>query len=448
MQQQPSTMRTLVRLAIPVAVSQVSDMVTVMADTMMVGRVGTVDLAAATLANSVWVVAALFHLGFMVAITPMAGMAWGAGDVTGVARSMRAGTMVSVVVGAVMVAVLTVLAPHLQVFGAPADVTRLATPYFMWIVASMLPRIGIVVLKQTAEAMSNTHIALAIAIVANAANIALNWVFIYGNLGAPAMGLEGAGVATLLSRMIGLGCVLAVFRYSVFFAGVRAAMRDVRSRVTRADLRAMAVTGLPIAGQLIMEAFGFAMGAIMMGWLGAVPLAAHQIALNLASLTFMVSLGISSAATILISNAVGRKDYAAVRSAGNAAILATLIWNTFTATVFVVFRNQLATMYTGDVAVTMLASHLLVWAALFQLFDGGQTVGLGMLRGLNDVRIPTIMAAASYAVIGVPLGYILTFVADTGPAGIWIGYLVALMVASVMYVTRFRAIRPMEPSVG
>jgi MATE family multidrug resistance protein len=186
----------------------------------------------------------------------------------------------------------------------------------------------------------------------------------------------------------------------------------------------------------------------MMGWLGAAPLAAHQIALNLASLTFMVSLGISSASTILISNAVGRNDYAAVRSAGNAAILATLIWNTFTAAVFVVFRSQLATMYTGDVAVTMLASHLLIWAALFQLFDGGQTVGLGMLRGLNDVRIPTIMAAASYAVIGVPLGYILTFVADMGPAGIWIGYLVALMVASVMYVTRFRAIRPMEPSVG
>jgi MATE family multidrug resistance protein len=297
----------------------------------------------------------------------------------------------------------------------------------MWIVVSMLPRIGIVVLKQTAEAMSNTHIALAIAFVANAANIALNWVFIYGNLGAPAMGLEGAGVATLLSRVIGLGCVLAVFRYSRFFAEVRSAMRDVRSRVTSADLRAMAVTGLPIAGQLIMEAFGFA---------------AHQIALNLASLTFMVSLGIASASTILISNAVGRKDHAAVRSAGNAAILATLIWNTITATIFVVFRTQLATMYTTDTAVTMLASDLLLWAALFQLFDGGQTVGLGMLRGLNDVRIPTIIAAASSAAIGVPLGYALSFSLGLGPAGVWIGYLVALVVASVMYVTRFRAIRP------
>jgi MATE family multidrug resistance protein len=355
---------------------------------------------------------------------------------------MRAGTMVSVIVGAVMVAVLTVLAPQLHVFGAPADVTRLAAPYFMWIVVSMLPRIGIVVLKQTAEAMSNTHIALAIAIVANAANIALNWVFIYGNLGAPAMGLEGAGVATLLSRVIGLGCVLAVFRYSRFFAEVRSAMRDVRSRVTSADLRAMAVTGLPIAGQLIMEAFGFATGAIMIGWMGTVPLAAHQIALNLASLTFMVSLGIASASTILISNAVGRKDHAAVRSAGNAAILATLIWNTITATIFVVFRTQLATMYTTDTAVTMLASELLLWAALFQLFDGGQTVGLGMLRGLNDVRIPTIIAAASYAAIGVPLGYALSFSLGLGPAGVWIGYLVALVVASVMYVTRFRAIRP------
>ncbi|MBU3742647.1 MAG: MATE family efflux transporter [Candidatus Kapabacteria bacterium] len=440
MQEQRSTMRELIWLAIPVALSQISDMVTVMADTVMVGHVGTVDLAAATLANSVWVVAALFNLGFMVAITPKAGAAWGGGDTKDFARTVRAGTIASLLIGVALVAVLMVLAPFLQVFGAPADVTSLAIPYFMWIVASMLPRVGIAVLKQTAEAMSNTRIALSIAIVANLANIGLNWVFIYGNLGMPAMGVEGAGVATFLSRMIGLGCVVAAYRYGKTFRVLRTAMQGLATKVTWNEVGTMLRTGLPIAGQLILEGFGFATGAVMMGWLGATPLAAHQIAMNLASLTFMVSLGISSAATIMISNAVGRRDVSSVQRNGKAALIAVIVWNLFTAAVFFVFRNVLPQLYSADPAVMHIASNLLLWAALFQLFDGTQTVGLGMLRGVHDVYVPTAIAGASYALVGIPLGYAAAFHTHLGPGGIWLGYLLALALASTLYVVRYRIV--------
>jgi len=444
-------MRDLITLAIPVALSQVSDMVTVMADTVMIARVGTVDLAAATLANSVWVVAALFNLGFMIAITPKAGTAWGAHDMQGVARTVRAGTVASTLIGVVLVAGLLVLAPFLHVFGSPPDVTQLAMPYFTWIVLSMLPRIGIGVLKQTAEAMSNTRIALVIAVVANVVNVSLNWVFIYGNLGVPALGVEGAGVATFLSRMVGLGCVVAAYRYTATFRVLRSAMQELATVVTWSEVRSMLRTGLPIAGQLILEGFGFAAGAVMMGWLGAVPMAAHQIALNLASMTFMVSLGISSASTILISNAVGRQDLAAIRHAGSSALIAVVVWNLCTATVFVVARQPLALLYSNDSSVTSVASELLLWAAVFQLFDGMQTVGLGMLRGVHDVTIPTAIAAASYILIGIPLGYVVAFTAGVGPTGIWIGYLVALVVASTLYVLRYRHItshHPMVKTVG
>lgn len=433
-------MHQLISLAIPVALSQISDMVTVMADTVMVGRVGTVDLAAATLANSVWVVAALFNLGFMVAITPKAGAAWGAGDTKAFAHTVRAGTMASLLIGVALVAALMVLAPYLQVFGAPADVTSLATPYFLWIVASMLPRVGIAVLKQTAEAMSNTRIALNIAIVANLANVGLNWVFIYGNLGAPAMGVEGAGVATFLSRMIGLGCVVAVYRYGSTFRVLRTAMQALSTKVARSEIAMMLRTGFPIAGQLILEGFGFATGAVMMGWLGATPLAAHQIALNLASLTFMVSLGIGSAATIMISSAFGRRDVASVQRNGKAALTAVIMWNLLTAAAFFGMRDLLPQLYSEDPAVMQIASHLLLWAALFQLFDGTQTVGLAMLRGVHDVHVPTAIAGASYALVGIPLGYAAAFHTNLGPGGIWLGYLLALALASTLYVVRYRVV--------
>ena len=575
--------RETVVLAAPVALSQISDMVTVIADTIMVGRVGTIPLAAATLANSVWVVGFFFTLGFTIAITPIAGAAWGRRDTVAVGQAIRAGWTVSMSAAYVMTVVLTAVAFVLPWFGAPADVTEQAFPYFLWIVASIPPRIAFGVFKQSAEAMSNTRSALIVAIIANLSNIGLNWVLIYGHLGFPAMGLEGAGIATFISRLIMVALAWWIWSTSSLFYSVRPHTRGVlrRSEIHRGreihrattlpgeyedihreseggihresnvgihresdeghldihresdeghldihreseeghldihresdeghldihleseeghldihresdeghldfhreseeghldihrkskedihresdeghldihrkskeDIhreinggihREMFRTGYPIAAQIVLEVLAFAGGAVMMGWLGATPLASHQIAMNLAALTFMAALGISAAATIRTSNFLGAHRYADVKKAGWVALYLVVGYNLVTALLFVSLRHILPTFYSDDPTVIDLAGQLLLLAAAFQLFDGSQNVGLGALRGIGDVRLPMIIAIISYGIINIPVSYICAFTLGMGPQGIWLGYVAGLLFASVSYWFRFR----------
>jgi len=413
-------------------------MVTVMADTIMVGRVGTVPLAAATLAGSVWIVGFLFVLGFTIAITPRAGAAWGRRSMPEFVAEVRAGTWVAVSVALFVVVLLLAIAPYLDMFGAPKFVSDAAGEYYVWIVLSTLPRIGFGVFKQTAEAMSNTRSAMIIAVVANAANVLLNWVLIYGNLGVPALGLEGAGIATFASRVLMLGLAFMAFRKARFFLRLRSALRNGHQRPSAKMLLASFLTGLPIAGQIILEVLAFAAGAIMMGWLGAVPLAAHQIALNLASLSFMVVLGIGNAATIVVSNAFGQGDTDGVRNAGRAALRLVAAYTAITAAAMFALRFLLPELYSTDSEVIALASTLLLFAAVFQVFDGAQNVGIALLRGANDVNIPTVMAVVSYLGVCIPLSYVAAFVFGMGAPGIWLGYVGGLAVAAAQYFLRFR----------
>lgn len=449
-----SHLRETLALAAPVALSQVSDMLTVMADTVMVGHVGTVPLAAATLANTVWILGFLFPLGFTIAITPLAGAAWGERNLPAMARAVRGGARLSLLVGAVATVVLAALAPLLDRFGAPAEVASAATGYYLWIVASILPRMAFGVFKQTAEAMANTRSAMVVALVANAVNVLLNWVFIWGHWGAPAMGVAGAGLATFLSRVLMLAMMWLIWNRTSTFARLRVALRSPAVRQLdrasdRHDMRVAFRTGLPIAGQIVLEVSAFAVGAMMIGWLGAVPLAAHQVAMNLAALTFMVALGISAAATIRVSNALGAGDGRFVRDAGTAALALVLAWNAITAAMFFTLRFWLPTNYTNDPAVIALAAELLLFAAIFQIFDGSQNVGLGLLRGLNDVRIPTLMAIASYTCINIPVSYLCAFPLEMGARGVWLGFIAGLAVASILYVLRFRTVsRRLGTAVG
>lgn len=440
MQTRPTLVRQLLRLALPVALSQLSDMLTVIADTIMIGHVGTVPLAAATLANSIWVIGFLFALGFTIAITPLAGAAWGSGSAADTARWAKAGGAVAMFVGAAVTAILLALTPFLDVFGAEPAVTALAEPYFVWVALSTLPRIAFGVVKQTAEAMTNTRPAMIAALTANVANVGLNWVFIYGKLGMPEMGIEGAGLATFLSRVLMLVLVMAVYLRFDFFRPLRVALRALPGWPARQDLLVAFETGLPIAGQIILEVTAFALGAVMMGWFGAVPQAAHQVAMNLAGLTFMVALGLGSAATAMISNAAGRSDVASIRAIGKLAFILVLSYNCCTALCFFVMRFWLPTLYTQDAAVIELAALLMLYAGIFQIFDGSQTVFLAMLRGVRDVRIPTMFAVVSYAAVNIPLSYLLAFPFGFGPQGIWMGYVLGLVAASSLYYLRFRRV--------
>lgn len=429
--------RSTIALAAPIAASQVSDMLTLAVDLIMVGSLGTLPLAAVTLAGTSSTMVLLFGIGFTIAMTPEIATRMARGDTQGAAACAQTGSKMSMIVAAGLVAVLLAVSPWLEVLGAPADVTAMAIPYFRWYVLSFLFRLGFGTIKQTSEALGNSRMPMMIAIAANVLNVVFNWVFIYGNLGMPAMGAEGAGFATFLSRVAAVVLGLLVWQRTSLFAPLRAQGRQSLSRDER---KAMLVTGASIGLQITLEVMAFALGGIMVAWLGAVPLAAHQVVLNLASITFMGALGLSSAATVRVASALGSGGVGDVRRAAYVAIGIVVAFELLTALLFVLLRHDLPLLYSSDPLVLALASQLLLFAAAFQLFDGLQVVGMGILRGLNDTTVPAIMSFVAYIVLCIPLGYIAAFPLGLGAHGIWIGYVIGLTIASVAYLLRFSAI--------
>lgn len=434
--------RESLRLALPVSASQVSDMLVLAADSIMVGVLGASQLAGVTLAGSASIVAMLFAVGFTAAITPLSGEAHGRGDITSFVRYARAGALVSTIVVFVLCAVLLAGSPYLSILGAPADATAYAIPYFRWIVLSFIFRNIFGTFKQTAEAMANTRAATIINIGTNVVNVFFNWLFIFGNLGMPEMGAEGAGFATFLARGCAAAAAVGLWMKTDYFAPYR---QEWRRQKQAAVHLAEAVTkiirnGTGIGLQIVVEVLGFASGTIMMGWISTTAIAAHQVSLNPASITFMMALGLSSAATIRISNFRGEGRHAHAKEAARAAFMMVLGYEVVIAVLFIALRWILPTLYVQDEAVIALAATLLIYAAAFSLFDGAQCIGLGVLRGYNDIKIPTIIATVTYLVIQIPVGYIAAFPLGMGPQGIWVGYCVGLVVASVAYYLRFRTI--------
>lgn len=427
-----------ISLAVPVAASHVSDMLVLTADAVMVGVLGSVKLASVTLAGSSSIVGLLFAVGYTAAITPLAGHAYGRNDIEGVAKYVRSGLRVSVVVSLMIIVVLFAFSPFLYILGSPREVTESAIPFFRWIVASSLFRILFGAFRQTAEAMANTRAAMIINLGTNIVNVFLGWIFIYGNLNMPALGVEGAGVATFLARGVGVGAAWYVFTKSNFFAGLRAELiRQRREKVSvRHESRRIIKDGTGIGLQIVVEVLAFATGGIMMGWIGSTALAAHQASINPVSITFMVALGIGSAATIRISNLRGTNNLNGARRAALTALGLVVLYMMVIASGYVVFRYEIPRLFVNDDAVVAMAGTLLLFAAAFSLFDGLQVVGLGVLRGYNDIRIPTIIAGISYVVITIPVGYVFAFTLKFGPPGIWIGYLAGLMFAGSGYMIR------------
>ena len=289
--------------------------------------------------------------------------------------------------------------------------------------------------RQFLEGLSIPNPPMIIAISANLLNAFLNWIFIYGNFGFPAMGLSGAGIATTTTRWV-MAAVLMIFTLKY----VRVKIYEPKFKIKPVDnnlVKKLINIGLPSGFQYLLEVGAFAFGAIMVGWIGAKPLAAHQIAISLASATYMVILGIASAGTIRVGDAVGKKSIRQIRLAGFSAIgLASAVMLTF-AVIFFLFRNIFPTFYTNNVEVIEIASVLLIVAGLFQLFDGLQATGIGILRGLTDVKIPLLISILSYWVVAIPISYLLGFVFNFGAAGIWVGLLLGLALLGITMLFRF-----------
>lgn len=274
-----------------------------------------------------------------------------------------------------------------------------------------------------------------VVLLANIVNVFFNWVLIFGNLGFPALGLDGAGYATIFSRLFMAGAlmfyVLRSERFKVY--GAYFNFKEFDLNIIKRILR----LGLPSGFQYFFEVGAFSFAVIMVGWLGTDQLAAHQIVISLASISFMASLGISTSGSIRVGNAVGRSDVNDTRRAGFSAVLLAASFMAFCGIIFVTFNQFLPTLYISDVNVISVASTLLIVAALFQISDGIQAVGIGILRGLTDVKIPTAITFFAYWILGLPIGYVLGFNYDLQVVGVWIGLLIGLTASAILLMIRF-----------
>jgi len=424
------------KVALPVMLSQAGQVMVQQVDNMMVGRVGTTELAAASFANSIFVIGMVMGMGFTFGLTPLVGHAWAAGKHKKAASLFRNSFLTNFVMATALALILFALSFFMEYMGQPPEVVDEAVPYFRILVISMIPFLMYFTFKQFAEGLGNTAIAMYITLSANLINIGLNYVLIFGKLGFPAFGLNGAGYATLIARTLMPAFFLVVFLQKDWLKRYFILMRD--TIFMKKEIRNLIHVGYPISGQMLLEVSAFALSGIMMGWIGEVPLAAHQIALGLASVTFMIVTGIASGTTIRVSHQFSRGDYKNMYKAAMASVHLVLAFMGTTALLFLIFKDFLPKIYTPNPEVIALAAQLLIMAAIFQIFDGMQVVMLGALRGLADVKRAMVHAFFAYLVINLPLGYFLTFTAGVGPVGIWIGFVAGLGIAAVLFFIRFR----------
>ena len=407
-------------------VGQVSQMLIGITDSAFIGRVGTVPLAAAAFTHSLFGMIYLVGIGLLLPVAVLTARDHGAGNDAGSAVWLRHGKALALVVGAAAFGLLVLLSTQLHRFGQPAEVIAVMKPFFLLISASLLPVLYFQVQRQYLDALGRPWVGTSIMLGDIALNALLNWIFIWGHGGVPALGLTGSGLATLIARSVAVGIIALWLRQ----APNRAAAAGHRWQWSR--IREMMSIGLPAAGCLLFESGAFGTAALMMGWLGATALAAHQIAISCAAFTFMVPLGLSSAASIRVSRARGEQRLELLRPIGIGALGFSSAFMGISAVVFVAYGATLARGFSSDEAVIALAAHLLVVAALFQLFDGGQVVAAGALRGLTDVKVPTVITFIAYWLIALPMAYLLAFRFGFGPVGIWIGLASGLFCAAVL----------------
>lgn len=416
--------------------SQVGQVTVHLVDNMMVGHVGTTELAASSFANNVFMIGMYFGMGITYGLTPLIGNAFSKGKFDEVSSLLKNGVFTHFAAALVLSAVMFGIYFTLPLLGQPADVLKLAQPYFLLLCASYLPFMLFFSLKQFFEGIGNTKMAMQITLTANVVNVVVNYVLIFGKLGFPEMGLIGAGIGTLVSRLfmplLFVFYILKVPKIKTYFVEAHKKIFSLEKVISILKI------GIPIGFQIIVEVIAFGIGAIMMGWLGEIPLAAHQVALGLASFTYMISLGVSQANTIRVSHQMGLKNYSALKMAATASTHIVLAFMLFMGLVFVVARNYLPLMFTADPKVITIASSLLIIAAIFQVFDGLQVIMLSTLRGMADVKLPMFFAFFAYLLVGIPTSYILSFVFDIGPQGIWYGYLIGLGTAGILFYLRFQ----------
>ena len=437
-----SQSRPTLALALPIIAGQVAQMAMGLVDSAMVGQVGVIPLAAAAFANTLIAVPLVFGIGLMLAlsirISQTRGDAAPADFHThhkiSIAELLRHGLLLALVGGLLLSGSVWLVSEFLDKFGQSADVAAQSRPFLLWVGASIPFVLLMFGLKNFCEALDNPWAPTLILSASVPLNVLFNWILIYGNWGAPALGLSGAGVATLTARV--LSCI-GLWFYVTRVAHFQPLMppRWIERPNWRA-LRDLLHLGVPTSLQIVLEVGAFSAAALMVGWIGAKPLAAHQIVLACASTTFMIPLGLSMAASIRTGTVATQPRRA--RALGKNALALGCISASCSAMFYLIFRQIIAQAFVDDKAVAALATQLFLVVAIFQIFDGIQVMAAGLLRGLSDATAPMLISLGCYWLIGLPIGYFAAFIFGWGALGIWIGLAIALACAACALTLRFR----------
>jgi MATE family multidrug resistance protein len=432
--------RQILQLAYPIVLGQISHILITVADNTMIGNYSSLSLAAATFANALFATVMMFGIAGTWVITPLVATAQASGNIAECRTWLRHSLAVYPLLGVIFCAAIVVLGFFANQFGQSPEVVALAVPYLQVLALSLIFMMVFQVFKQFMDGLGETKEPMYINFGAAALNILLNYLLIFGKWGFPEMGIMGGGIATLLARVFAAAAIAwRFFTLPKFHEYIRELRAIAYERYYVLKLLKL---GIPVGFQSVFEVSAFAFATIMVGWFGAAQLAAHQIALNIATITFMIASGISAAGAIRIAQEFGQKDRNAMLRAGVASYHLVIAFMGVCAISIALLRYWLPSFYVqpNDPNIELMMSvsaQLLIYVAIFQISDGTQVIGMGILRGIQDVKAPTIIALIAYWVIGLPVGYALGFYWNMGVSGVWLGLALALTFAAVFLGFRF-----------
>ena len=406
------------------------------ADTMMVGRCGTAELGAASFVNNMFNLVIVFSTGFSYGLTPIVGNHFGRGEDNSVGRVLKNALVVNGLTALALMFIMWVLYLNIHRLGQPEELLPLMRPYYIVLLISLVFVLLFNAFKQFADGITDTVTPMCILLGGNLLNIFGNWVLIYGKLGFPEMRLLGAGIATLVSRIAMLICFVIVFmtarRYRPYAQGFRT------SSVNRDDFSALFRMGMPVGLQMGMETASFSLSTVMVGWLGTVALASHQIMLTVGQLGFMMYYGMAAAVAVMASNYHGQGNFTGVSRTVSAGFRIILVMAAIISIPLLIFRNQLGYLFSDNPEVVAMSAALVIPFVIYQFGDGMQCNYSNALRGISDVRKVTLYAFIAYFLVSLPSAYLFGFVLDWGLTGIWLSFPLGLTTAGLLFYLRYR----------
>ncbi len=427
------------RLALPVMLSQVGHIIVQVADNAMVGQYGGDDplpLAAAAFGGGVFFLTFIAMMGITFGITPIVGELFAQKREVESAKYLQNGLLLFGSLALLATLLQYAIMPLLWHMGQPEEVVALAMPYFKTLTWSLFPAIIFFVVKQFLEGLGNTKVAMYSVIASNVINILLNYLLIGGKMGAPEMGLLGAGVATMTARYA-MAIIIIVY---LLVSRTMAKYRDLFARVnfSRGAMRRLIAMGLPISLQIFLEASTFIIIGFMFGSFGAAAIGANQIGITLGNCSFMIIVAIGSATTIRVSHCYGLRDFSQLKMASYAGWHLAALWNISAAILFFTLRSEIPQIFSSNEEVVHLASIFIMVIIAYQIPDGVQCIGVGVLRGLQDVKMIPLIALFSYWLCNIPVGYLCAFHFGMGENGLYMGFVVGFSVAALLLILRIR----------